>query len=452
LISNTAPWITTVGASSIDREFPAPVVLGNGKHYRGSSLYKGKTLGNVQFPLVYGKTASSNKTSNFSDFSSFCVAGSLDLNMVSGKVVLCDIGLAGLDEMELEVKRAGGAGMILVNDPFLGEDLWTLTYFIPATCVDSKSGEAIKAYMNSTRNPTADIKADGLTVVGKARAPVVAAFSSRGPNPMVPEILKPDLIAPGVNILAAWMGRPVGPTGLQSDKRIIHYNIESGTSMSCPHVAGIAALLRAAHPEWTPAVIKSALMTSSVLFDNSKRVIHDSGTGLPANAFALGAGHVNPDAALDPGLVYDVGFDDYVSFLCSLNYNKTQIQILTGKKISCNKSSSQQPGDLNYPSFSVVFKPLDVVRVTRRTLTNVGGAPSVYEIAVESPPSVNITVEPTTLVFNEQNEKASFTVRFESNIASDNTSSELQNFGQIWWKCVKGGTQVVRSPVAITWE
>lgn len=366
--------------------------------------------------------------------------------MVIGKIVLCDFGgVISAGEMQLEVKEAGGAGMILANYPL---DIWTLNSSLPATCVHSKSSEGIKAYITSARNPTANIKTEGLTVVGRVRAPVVADFSSRGPNPVVSEILKPDLIAPGVDILAAWTGNIISAGELD-------YNIISGTSMSCPHVTGIAALLRALHPEWTPAAIKSALMTSALLFDNSKHLISDSlNGGLPANAFAIGAGHVNPGAAMDPGLVYDIGFDDYVNFLCTLNYTKKQIHIVTGcKATSCTHlPGSQNPGDLNYPSFSVVFKPLNSVRVTRRTVTNVGAARSMYEIAVEKPPSVNIIVEPTTLVFNKQKEKASFTVRFESKIPSHNKSSGLQEFGQIWWKCVKGGTQVVRSPVAIAWE
>nr|ACN40199.1 unknown [Picea sitchensis] len=423
-IFNTAPWITTVGASTIDREFPAPVVLGNGKNYRGSSLYKGKTLGNGQLPLIYGKSASSNETAKF------CLPGSLDSNRVSGKIVLCDLGGGeGTAEMGLVVRQAGGAGMIQANRLVDGEDLWTDCHFLPATKVDFKSGIEIKAYINRTKNPTATIKAEGATVVGKTRAPVVASFSSRGPNPLVPEILKPDLIAPGVNVLAAWSGH-VSPTGLTSDKRRVDYNIISGTSMACPHVTGIAALILAVHSAWTPAAIKSALMTSSVPFDHSKRLISESVTALPADAFAIGAGHVNPSAALDPGLVYDADFDDYVSFLCSLNYTRSQIHILTRKASSCTRIHSQQPGDLNYPSFSVVFKPLNLVRALRRTVTNVGGAPCVYEVSMESPPGVNIIVEPRTLVFKEQNEKASYTVRFESKTASHNKSSRRQEFGQ----------------------
>nr|ABR16566.1 unknown [Picea sitchensis] len=188
-IFNTAPWITTVGASTIDREFPAPVVLGNGQNYRGSSLYKGEPVGNEQLPLVYGKTASRNETANL------CLAGSHDPKMVSGKIVLCDLG--GITaEKALVVQQAGGAGLILANGPADGEDLLTECDSFSSTTVGAKSAEDIKAYINNTRNPRATIKEEGLTVLGKARAPVVAALSSRGPNPVVPEILKPDRIAP----------------------------------------------------------------------------------------------------------------------------------------------------------------------------------------------------------------------------------------------------------------
>lgn len=444
-ILNTAPWITTVGASTVDREFPAPVVLGNGNVYMGSSfLSKGKTLANEELPLVYGKTASRKEKANF------CLDGSLDPNRVTGKIVLCDHGENGRKEKGLVVRQAGGAGMILANQPEDDADLSTEYNLLPGTRVSYKSGKYIKAYVNTTRNPTATIKSEGLTVVGKVRAPVVADFSSRGPNHVAPEILKPDLIAPGVNILAAWTGH-AEPTGLISDKGSVDFNIISGTSMSCPHVTGIAALIRAVHLGWTPAAIKSALMTSSVLFDNSKSLISDSITALPANAFAIGAGHVNPNAALDPGLVYDIGINDYVSFLCSLNYTAKQIQILTKEARSCPKLRSS-PGDLNYPSFSVVFKPRSLVRVTSRTVTNVGGAPCAYDVAVESPENVNIIVEPRTLAFRQQTERANYTVRFESKIASDKKSSGHKEFGQILWKCVKGGTQVVRSPVAVAWE
>ncbi|GLJ12663.1 hypothetical protein SUGI_0195410 [Cryptomeria japonica] len=443
-ISNTAPWIATVGASTIDRAFPGPVALGNGKTYVGSSLYKGSPAGNKQLPLVYASMASNNSAANL------CLPGSLDSTMVRRKIVLCDRGVNGRAEKGLVVQQAGGAAMILANELSSGDELTTDCHLLPATIVGFRSGKHIKDYINSTRNPTATIRLDGSTVVRKVRAPMVAGFSSRGPNPVVPELLKPDLIAPGVDILAAWSRRNA-PTTLKSDNRRVDYNIISGTSMSCPHVSGIAALVRSVHPTWSPAAIKSALITSSLQVDNIGKSIRDSVTKRIASPFVLGAGHVNPSGALDPGLIYDLGINDYVRFLCSLSYSNQQIRILTKMNYSCPKLPSQ-PGDLNYPSFSVIFRPRSSVHVTRRIVTNVGQSPCVYALSVQSPPSVNISVQPEVVIFQKANQKASFSVRFESKIASSVKNAGRQEFGQLTWKCMKGGSYVVRSPIAIVWN
>lgn len=74
-------------------------------------------------------------------------------------------------------------------------------------------------------------------------------------------LLQPDITAPGVNILAAWTPK-TSPTLLPIDSRSVNWNFDSGTSMSCPHISGIVALLKSAHPDWSPAMIKSAIMTT----------------------------------------------------------------------------------------------------------------------------------------------------------------------------------------------
>jgi subtilisin family serine protease len=74
-------------------------------------------------------------------------------------------------------------------------------------------------------------------------------------------VLQPDITAPGVSVIAAWT-RSNSPTDLAFDLRRVAFNSESGTSMSCPHVSGIVGLLRTLHPEWSPAAIKSAIMTT----------------------------------------------------------------------------------------------------------------------------------------------------------------------------------------------
>ncbi|CAI9281973.1 unnamed protein product [Lactuca saligna] len=157
------------------------------------------------------------------------------------------------------VKEAGGVGMIMVNSDNFGEDLVADAHLIPTAAIGYRGGEAIKSYILSNDNPTATITSR-VTKLHIQPSPVLAAFSSRGPNPITPKILKPDFIAPGMDILAGWTGFTV-PTGLTEDTRRVKFNIVSGTLMSCPHVSGLAALLKAAHPTWTPTTIKSALMT-----------------------------------------------------------------------------------------------------------------------------------------------------------------------------------------------
>lgn len=206
--------------------------------------------------------------------------------------------------------------------------------------------------MSSSAIATATINFRG-TIIGIKPAPVVASFSGRGPNGLNPEILKPDLIAPGVNILAAWTDA-VGPTGLDSDTRKTEFNILSGTSMAAPHVSGAAALLKSSHPDWSPAVIRSAMMTTASVTDNRFSSVNDEATGKPSTPYDFGAGHVNLGLAMDPGLVYDITNDDYVSFLCSIGYGPKTIQVVTRTPVNC-PMNQPVPENLNYPSIAALF-------------------------------------------------------------------------------------------------
>ncbi|GLJ14455.1 hypothetical protein SUGI_0233740 [Cryptomeria japonica] len=435
-VGNPAPWITTVGASTIDRDFPASLVLGNQDKQRGTSTYRGRyKIQERPLSLVYSSTNSS---------SSRCLAGSLDRNIVEGKIVVCDQEDSRIPDKGNEVARAGGAGMIVSNGVSFGElQLITNTNNLPAINVGFRAGEKIKAYINNTGiNATATLSLPGLTVVGKTvAAPIVAGFSSRGPTVAYPQILKPDMISPGVNILAAYA---------EEREEALPYMFLSGTSMACPHVSGIAALIKAVHPTWSPAALKSALMTSSSIVDNTEQAIRDSSTMEAADPFAIGAGQVNPTGAVNPGLVYDLEPQDYVNFLCTLNYTSHQIALLTKKSVSC-PSPSLEVGDLNYPSFSVLFNSSkELIQVKRRTVTNVGAqAHAVYRASVNSPPGVKITVQPETLEFRKLEDKASYSVIFETNITSPSAS---HHFGEIRWTCIEGGTHVVRSQVVLQWQ
>ncbi|MED6170641.1 hypothetical protein PIB30_033012 [Stylosanthes scabra] len=435
-LANVAPWIMTVGAGTLDRDFPAFAVLGNKKRFSGVSLYSGKGMGAEPVSLVYFKNSS--KSSNI------CLPGSLDPALVRGKVVLCDRGMNARVEKGRVVRDAGGVGMILANTAESGEELVADSHLLPAVAVGRIVGDQIREYVGSDPRATAVLSFGG-TVLNVRPSPIVAAFSSRGPNTVTRQILKPDVIGPGVNILAAW-SEAIGPSGLAQDTRKTNFNIMSGTSMSCPHISGLAALLKAAHPEWSPSAIKSALMTTAYTHDNNRSQLHDAALGSFSNPWAHGSGHVNPQKALSPGLVYDASTSDYVKFLCSLDYSQEQLQILIKHSgFNCTKKFSD-PGQLNYPSFSVIFGDKRVVRYTRR-LTNVGDAGSVYRVTVDAPPGVSITVKPTRLVFDKVGERKAYTVTFVSNKGAKEAAR--YGFGSIVWR---NPQHQVKSPVAIAWS
>ncbi|GAB2293832.1 hypothetical protein Dimus_028044 [Dionaea muscipula] len=443
-VSNVSPWITTVGAGTLDRDFPAYTTLGNGKNFSGVSLYSGMPLPGGLIPLIYAANASNTTSGNL------CMSGSLIRAKVAGKIVLCDRGANARVAKGVAVKNAGGLGMIMANTEAYGEELVADAHLIPAAAVGQRAGEDIKAYISSDPNPTATIYFAG-TILGVQPSPVIAAFSSRGPNTITPEVLKPDLIAPGVNILAGWTGK-VGPTGLSEDTRRVSFNIISGTSMSCPHVSGLAALVKASHPDWSPAAVKSALMTTTYSTYKNGATILDVATGLPATPFDYGAGHVDPVSALDPGLVYDASTEDYLDFLCAVNYSSAQLKLVSGRNISCSTSRTYSTKNLNYPSFSVSLQtasgsgigsaPTTVVYT--RTLTNVG-TPATYDASVFSQTtSVKIRVDPQSLTFSRTYEKKTYTVTFTASSSPSGTTS----FARLTWT---DGKHRVSSPIAFSW-
>ena len=439
-VTNVAPWITTVGAGTLDRDFPAYISLGNGKKYPGVSLSKGNTLPDTLVPFIYAGNASINDLG-----SGTCISGSLDPKKVSGKIVLCDRGESSRTEKGNTVKTAGGLGMVLANVESDGEEPVADAHILPATAVGFKDGEAIKKYLFFDPKPTATILFQG-TKLGVEPSPIVAEFSSRGPNSLTPQILKPDFIAPGVNILAAYT-RNVSPTGLDSDPRRVDFNIISGTSMSCPHASGLAALIKSVHPDWSPAAIRSALMTTAYTAYKNNKTLLDGANKKPATPFDFGAGHVNPIFALNPGLVYDLTVDDYLSFLCALNYSADKIEMVTRRKYTCDPKKQYSVANLNYPSFAVVFEGEHGVEEIKhtRTLTNVG-AEGTYKVSIKSDaPSIKISVEPEVLSF-KKNEKKSYTITFSS---SDSKPNSTQSFGSLEWS---DGKTVVRSPIAFSWK
>ncbi|CAH9117276.1 unnamed protein product [Cuscuta epithymum] len=436
-VSNVAPWIITVGASTMDRQFPRRVVLGNKKHYDGESIAPQKLQRGKFYPLVSATSAKIANASVSSKDAQLCLNGTLDPIKVKGRILVCLRGGNGRVEKSHEAALAGAAGMILANDKSSGNEIVSDAHFIPATHVTYKDGLAIFSYLNKTRNPIARIT-DPKTRFGVKPAPVMAAFSSVGPNTINPEILKPDITAPGVDVIAAYTGA-VGPSGEDYDKRRVLFNLESGTSMSCPHVAGVVGLLRTLHPSWSPAAIKSAIMTTARVKSNSMKPITES-TGLNATPFGYGAGHIRPNRAADPGLVYDMQLEDYVNFLCAQGYSEANMKVFLGASYKCPLSHFSTY-NLNYPSITI--PDLNGTTTVTRRVTNVGG-PATYTSSIRSPIGISITVQPKTLKFEKAGEEKTFKVTLRAN--GKDASNNVYKFGLLKWSDLH---HYVRSPIVV---
>ncbi|KAF5816176.1 putative cucumisin [Helianthus annuus] len=424
-LSNEAPWILTVGASTIDRKIVGSVSLGNKDVLDGQSLFQPKDFPQTYLPLVYDPNIS------------LCLHGSLDHIDVKGKVVVCDRGVLSRIGKGRVVKKAGGAAMILMNQALDGDTTDADSHVLPASHVSFKDGVAIKTYINTTVSPKATLKFRG-TVIGVDSAPAVASFSSRGPSLRSPGILKPDIIGPGVSVLAAWPDFVKNNTKISSTFTMI-----SGTSMSCPHLAGIAALLKVAHPNWSPAAIKSAIMTTADQVSLNGNPIEDE-RGFRADIFAIGSGHVNPSKANDPGLVYDIEADDYIPYLCVLGFTRQQVGIIVKKMVSCSKTIPQ--GQLNYPSFAMTLARGENKTYTR-TVTNVGKAKSTYTISMQDidvPKGIVVVVHNRTLKFTKMNQKLTYGLTFRRS-SSMNINLPYGEGAMAW----RSGKYFVRTPFAI---
>ncbi|KAK4595105.1 hypothetical protein RGQ29_018747 [Quercus rubra] len=423
-VENTAPWILTVGASGMDRQFRTPIEVGNGIKTSGFSINT-FSPNKRMYPLTTAATAANGSLPrNRNPW--LCHEGSLDANKVEGKIVLCEGDLT-----QDYVKDIGGLGAI-VSLP-QQQDL-SFAFVIPVAFIDTNVSNQIKKYVNSTRAPRAVIHKS--IIVRNAATPFVASFSARGPNTLSSTIFKPDIVAPGIDILAAY-SKLASVTGDPEDNRFGVYNIISGTSMSCPHVVAAAAYVKSFHPNWSPTAIKSALMTTA-----SELKIKNVQAEL-----AYGAGQIDPVRALDPGLVYDMSKSDYIRFLCNEGYSGTVLRLFTEGKTNCSSVPNIGGHDaLNYPSMYLELNNTNssILAIFHRTVTNVGSRNSIYKAIVKAPAVLNVTVVPNQLAFSHLKEKKSFTVVIKgpplNNVTSLSASLE--------WNDTK---HRVKNPILLFW-
>lgn len=424
-VANDAPWIMTVGASTTDRAIRATLRLANGNAIVGQTLYQPRGFDPRKSHLLAYPGASGNPPMEF------CAPRSLDYVEVSGKFVMCSIGgkVTAYDKGE-EVKRAGGTALVLMNQEGAGFTVEAQLVAHPAIAVSYADAGVLREYFSLQLTPQANLEFHG-TTFGDVNASAIAYFSSRGPswaNRFA--VLKPDIVGPGVDILAAWPNQ-IGAGSAP-------YYLQSGTSMATPHLSGIAALLKRVHSDWTPAAIRSAIMTTSDLVNHARNPIADE-TGNPADVFGMGAGHVNPRKAADPGLVYDLDYGDYLSYLCSLGYTENQVEAVARRPVDCSMPVSAD--QLNYPSISALI-PKQGAKVLTRTVTNVGDdVEATYVAHVVHPQGAKVTVVPDTLVFTALKRNLSF----EVTVTADNPTTEFAS-GMLRWI---SGPRLVASPIVV---
>ena len=411
-VAHPGPWLTTVAAGTHNRDGVGSATLGNSVTYTGASV----ATAVASKPLIDSTAAGlpgADPTALALCFTAEDNGGVavLDPAKVAGKIVVCDRGVTGRVNKSLAVQQAGGAGMILVNTSVnsINADF----HFVPTVHLQSTDRAAVKAYA-ATAGATAAI--NQATIVLNAPAPFTASFSSRGPlRAGNGDLLKPDLIAPGQDILAG-----VAPPG--NSGRL--FDLYSGTSMSSPHVAGLAALFKQKYPNWSPMAIKSALMTTG--YD-----VLDGGTPAPSTnpvlIFRQGAGHVNPAAAMNPGLVFDAGFNDWLSFICGVQPGG-----------GCTGVIPMKPSDLNVASIAVGSMP--GAQTVKRRVTNVGGAPATY-VASANAAGFTALVTPASLTL-AAGETKEFTVTLTRTTAALNgyTGGQLT---------LSDGTHNVRLPIVV---
>ncbi|CAN4115111.1 unnamed protein product [Withania somnifera] len=427
-LHNGTPWVLTVAAGTVDREFLGTLTLGNGVSVTGLSLYPGNSSSRDS-SIVFLNTCQDDK----------------ELKKNAYKIMVCYDMNGSISDQVYNVRNSNVSGGVFITNTTDLEVYFQSEF--PAMFLNFQDGDMVLEYIKNSPSPKASLKFQ-VTHLGAKPAPKVASFSSRGPSKSCPFILKPDLMAPGDLILASWPQQsPVAE--INSQALYSNFNIISGTSMSCPHAAGVAALLKGAHPKWTPAAIRSAMMTTADVFDNTQEPIRDIGNkNNAANPLAMGAGHINPNKALDPGLIYDIAPEDYINLLCGLGVTSQQIKAIT-RSSSC--SCSNPSLDLNYPSFVGYFNRnssmWDPKRIQEfnRTVTNVGDGMSTYTAKLTPMNEYKVSVAPEKLVFKEKYEEKSYKLRLEGPLLVD----KALIYGSLSW-VESSGKYVVKSPIVAT--
>ncbi|PWA47771.1 Peptidase S8/S53 domain-containing protein [Artemisia annua] len=421
-VYNSMPWVLTVAAGTTDCQLTGVVTLGNGLSVPCTSLYHG-SFSASQIPMYF-----MDECNNISDGA-------------QNKIAVCFSENETLYSQLIMIQNSKALAGVFITDKEYMLDYY-MQYDFPAVYLSLRDGRIVGDYIKEEGGQATGKISFRLTRLRTVTAPMVSHFSSRGPPLGFPVILKPDLMAPGQQILASW------PYLVRPDRSLVEFNVDSGTSMACPHTAGLAAILKAVHPNWSPAAIRSAMMTTSSITDNTfnpiKEIIGD--VIKEATPLAMGAGYISPNKALNPGLIYDMDVGDYVKFLCGLNFTMSQIELITR---SSTYNCSNPTLDINYPSFIATFSENGtntndkLVKVFQRTLTSVENEMSLYRATFTGFNGFDVKVDPQTLIFTKKNDKKSYKFIIDQGPALKVNDVE---HGFLSWVSTNGKI-VVRRPV-----
>ncbi|KAL6903794.1 hypothetical protein ACP4OV_004607 [Aristida adscensionis] len=407
-----SPWILSVAASTTDRKYSKSIISGNGQVISCSAISP-PTPGETMYPLAWADDVSN---SNSTDGSADCQDPKIFIKpLVQGKVIICmfvssndfeDDNFAGVINT---IQKIGAVGVVVIDRYSGNVDTRyepTFATAIPSAIVlNSADSRALLRYytQNTVRDDDGNVVSFGATVrilegrraTYTGAAPAVADYSSRGPDlenvqMQAAEVLKPNVMAPGHLIWGAWSPTSNAMAEVQGE----NYALLSGTSMSTPHVAGVAALIKQRHPTWSPAMIMSAIMTTADVTDRSGHPLmaaRGSGVVEPATPFDMGAGAINAARAVDPGLVFDAGYRDYLGFLCAVP-GVDDGAVLRTVGAACPARRARWCSDLNAPSVTVAS--LVGSRRVERRAKSVGAEEEAYMAYVRAPDGVAVRVAP----------------------------------------------------------
>ncbi len=428
-----APWVVTTAASSRDGEFnveameiTAPSAIAARYAVREASFTPPlEDVDPIEAPLVLvddDDTTLDTGGSGGSE-SDACQALVNDAD-IDGNIAFIQRTGCRFDDMVRNAADAGAVAALIYNiagDPIVMDGRTDLSD-IPALMIGQADGNLILAEIDAGNEVTA-ILDKGFLLTTDESGNQMGTFSARGPGP-VADVLKPDVTAPGINILAGF-----SPTSAYS-KPDEYFAYLTGTSMSTPHVAGVAALLRQAHPDWSPAALKSALMTSA-----RQDIVQSTGVG-NASPFDFGAGHIVPNAALEPGLVYDITDDEYDAYACGIASPAVS-------QARCDELEtagfSFEPGALNLPS--IAMSRLASSQTVTRRVTNVSDEAGTYVAEASPPPGMTVAVVPGNLSL-APGESATFDVT----VAYESGPLDLWRFGSMTWT---SNAHTVYTPIAV---